>query len=111
MQESAMSQAPDGSEQRHYKRQFSEIDTEIMKMASLCGIDILDRESLARVVRADASVCTKDNPIAWDKLVALLRMHYVVRTRAAEGMGQEETQRLIYETVNDLLERWKPAPG
>lgn len=106
-----MSQTPDSSERQHYKRQFGEIDAEIMKMASLCGIDILEPENLARVVRADASVCTKDNSIAWDKLVALLRMHYVVRSRAAEGMGQNEAQRLVYETVNELLERWKSAPG
>ncbi|HPE01754.1 MAG TPA: hypothetical protein PK326_07365 [Burkholderiaceae bacterium] len=106
-----MSQTPDTSEQQHYKRQFGEIDAEIMKMASLCGIDILEPENLARVVRADASVCTKDNPIAWNKLVSLLRMHYVVRSRATEGLGQEEAQRLIYQTVNELLARWKPAPG
>jgi hypothetical protein len=106
-----MSQSANHDEQKYYKRQFGEIDAEIMKMASLCGIDILERESLARVVRGDASVCTHDNPIAWDKLVGLLRMHYVVRTRAAEGLGQQETQRLVNETVNDLLERWKPAPG
>jgi hypothetical protein len=26
-------------------------------------------------------------------------------------LGQEEAQRLIYQTVNELLARWKPAPG
>jgi hypothetical protein len=36
-------------------------------MASLCGIDILDRTQLKRALEDDASVCTHDNALAFEK--------------------------------------------
>lgn len=92
-----------------WQHQFSEVDREIAKMASLCGIDILDRAQLRRALENDASVCTHSNALAFEKLHTLLKAHYVLRDRAAGIIGEEATQVAIDEAVAGLLRRFAAA--
>src|SRR4030095_10130008 len=90
-EESSMT-AERGSSQARWQHQFSEVDREIMKMASICGVDMLDRAQLRRALENDSNVCSRDNPAAFEKLHTLLKAHYLLRERAAEAVGEQAAQ-------------------
>ncbi|GIK87671.1 MAG: hypothetical protein KJ018_21615 [Burkholderiales bacterium] len=91
-----------------YGRKFDDIDRELAGLATACKVDLLDRAVLERVLRDDASVCGAASPAAFAKLRQLLMMHYAVRTRAAQALGEGPTQALIDEVVDRLRERLAP---
>jgi methylaspartate ammonia-lyase len=88
-----------------YAAKFDDIDRELVHVASICRVDLLDRANIERVIRNDASVCGVANPVAFEKLRELLMMHYAVRTRAAQALGEAGAQALIDETVTRIRER------
>jgi hypothetical protein len=95
-----------GSREQLWESQFSEVDREISKMASLCGIDILDRTQLKRALEHDASVCAHDNALAFEKLHTLLKAHYLLRSRAADRIGEAEAQEAIERAVAALMKKF-----
>ncbi len=95
-----------GSREDLWQHQFSQVDSEIAKMASLCGIDILDRAQLKRALEKDANVCTRSNPLAFEKLHTLLKAHYLLRDRAADALGDAGAQAAIDRAVTALLEKF-----
>jgi hypothetical protein len=97
------------SSEEIWKHEFSEVDAEISKMAALCGIDMLDRAQLRRVLEDDATVCTRDNELAFGKLHTLLKAHYLLRDRAAARIGEAATQKAIDEVVAELVRRFSAA--
>lgn len=98
-----------GSRDDLWQQQFSGVDREIGKMASLCGIDILDRAQLKRALENDAGVCTHNNPLAFEKLHTLLKAHYILRDRAANALGEAGAQAAIDRAVADLIEKFAAA--
>jgi len=58
-----------------WQQEFSRVDAEISKMASLCGVDVLDRAQLRRVLEDDAIVCTHSSELAFENLHTLLKAH------------------------------------
>jgi hypothetical protein len=57
------------------------------------------------VLRKDASVCGTANQVAFDKLRALLMMHYSMRDDALEVLGVEKTRLLVEAIATSLRER------
>ncbi|HJW51147.1 MAG TPA: hypothetical protein VJ501_03990 [Burkholderiaceae bacterium] len=98
-----------GSSQARWQHQFSEVDREIMKMASICGVDMLDRTQLRRTLENDSSVCSHTNPVAFEKLHTLLKAHYLLRERAAGAIGEQGTQQAIEEAVVELVAKFNAA--
>jgi hypothetical protein len=84
---------------------FEEIDKEIARHAVSCKIPLLDPGVIERVLKNDALVCGTQNPRAFEKLRALLMMHYSVRDRAVVSLGEAETLALITEIVARLRTR------
>jgi hypothetical protein len=78
-------------------------------MASLCGIDMLDRAQLRRVLENDATVCTRSNELAFGKLHTLLKAHYLLRDRSVARIGEAATQKAIDEVVTDLIRKFTAA--
>lgn len=66
---------------------------------------LLDPNAIERVLHNDASVCGTQNRAAFDKLRAALMMHYHVRGKAVEAMGEEATAKVIAEIVANLRKR------
>jgi len=95
-----------GSREDLWQHQFSQVDREIGKMASLCGIDILDRAQLRRALDNDAGVCTHSNPLAFEKLHTLLKAHYLLRDRAADVLGEAGAQGAIDRAVTELMAKF-----
>ena len=98
-----------GSSQARWQHQFSEVDREIMKMASICGVDMLDRTQLRRTLENDSSVCSRANPAAFEKLHTLLKAHYLLRERAAGALGEQGAQQAIDEAVAELVAKFNAA--
>jgi hypothetical protein len=100
-----------GSREEMWRHQFSEVDREIAKMASLCSVDLLDRTQVRRVLDNDATVCRSGNALAFEKLNTLVKAHYLLRDRAAGQMGQASTQAVIDDVVAELIRKFSAATG
>ena len=89
-----------------WTKHFDEIDREIAQLAAICQVPILDPGVIERVLHKDTLVCGSQNPRAFDKLRSLLMLHYNVRTRAVEALGEEETVAILDELVERLRSRF-----
>lgn len=90
----------------HFNEDLASIDLEIARLAQLCGIRLLEPGVAEAVLKGNASVCSSDNPIAWEKLRGLLVLHYHVVNEAAATDGVDaaaESVRKALESVRDRL--------
>lgn len=92
-------------QQQYFGKQLADIDLEIARQAMICEIPLTDRSLILRVLNNDATVCSKNNPKAFEKLRGLLTMHMGVREKAIESMGQEEALTMIEEVLVGLRRR------
>jgi hypothetical protein len=90
--------------QRWYKH-MEEIDRQIAQHATTCRVRLLDPGVIERVLQNDSSVCATQNKAAFDKMRALLMMHYSVRERTVVALGQEQTMLIVADIVARLRER------
>ncbi|HEY2558715.1 MAG TPA: hypothetical protein VGI48_03290 [Caldimonas sp.] len=89
---------------RWYKH-MADIDREIARHAVTCKVALLDPGVIERVLENDSSVCGTQNQAAFDKMRALLMMHYSVRERTVVALGQEQTMMIVADIVARLRER------
>jgi len=84
---------------------LDEIDREIARLATLCGVRILDPGVIERVLHKDASDCRSSNAIAFKKLHDMLMLHFAIRQKSAEIVGQAQTA----EIERYVIERLKKS--
>ncbi|MGZ8230403.1 MAG: hypothetical protein ACXW2L_14630 [Burkholderiales bacterium] len=85
---------------------LDEIDREIARLATLCRVRILEPGVIERVLHKDASVCGSWNAIAFKKLHDMLMLHFAIRQKAAEAVGQAETaaiERYVIERLKQVF--------
>jgi len=99
-----------------WTRNLEELDYEIARMALLCQVKILDHGVIERVLKRDASVCGAHNPLAFEKLDNLLMMHFAIREKTVDALGQAQTQQIEADIVErlrkpfgDLVGKWPPS--
>lgn len=85
-----------------WMEQLDQLDREIARMALLCQVNILEPGVIERVLHDDESVCGTSNPAAFKKLHDLLVMHFLVRKRSVEDLGQAETIGIEQHIVEEL---------
>jgi len=90
-----------------WAKNLDELDREIARLALLCQVRILDPGIVERVLQNDVSACGTANPAAFAKLHTLLVMHFLIRKRSAEELGQVQTAQI----ERDVIERLKKAYG
>ena len=95
----------------YYSHTLSEVDREVARLASICRVPLLDPGVVERVLGNDASVCGSDNAMAFEKLRNVLMMHYAVRARAAESIGQAGTNALVMQIVEELKKKFGAGLG
>ncbi|MCC7040282.1 MAG: hypothetical protein IT516_08225 [Burkholderiales bacterium] len=88
-----------------WARNLDDVDREVARLAMLCKVRLLDPGIIERVVRNDESVCGTANKPAFDKLRTSLMMHYHVREKAVEAMGEAATAEVIAEIVANIRKR------
>lgn len=97
-----------------YAGQLDTIADEIARLSTICNVRILDPGVLARVIKNDASVCGTQNAIAFEKLRAAVGIHYAVRDRSSERVGEGETMQAMEAIVAHIIKKYgdrfgKPA--
>lgn len=99
-----------------WERNLEEVDREVARLALLCRVSILDAGVIDRVLQKDTSVCGADNRIAFQKLRSLLMLHFAVRGKSADALGQAETAAIetyiierLTEAFPDLAAKWPPG--
>jgi hypothetical protein len=90
-----------------WAKNLDELDREIARLALLCQVGILDPGVVERILHNDASVCGAANPAAFAKLHNLLVMHFLIRNRSVEELGQAQTTAI----ERDVIERLTKAYG
>jgi hypothetical protein len=95
---------------------IEEIDREIARLATLCRVMILEPGVIERVLHQDASVCGTSNEMAFAKLHDLVMLHFAVREKSANAVGQTKTAQIEYYVIErlkkafpDLAADWPPA--
>jgi len=95
---------------------LEEVDREIVRMATLCQVRILEPGVIRRVLQKDASVCGSPNDIAFAKLHDLVLLHLAIRQRSVDSFGQAQTAAMedyvierLRKSFPDLLGRWPPS--
>jgi len=94
-----------------WAKKFDDIDREVARLATMCNVRILDAGAIERVLHNDASICGTPNPRAFEKLRAMLMMHYSVRDDALAALGTEKTKLLVDKIVAELRERFEERLG
>ena len=95
---------------------LEELDREIARLATLCQVRILEPGVIERVLHKDASVCGTSNEIAFAKLHDMIMLHFAVRQKSADVVGQAQTaeiERYVIERLKkafpDLAADWPPV--
>jgi len=90
---------------------LEQVDREIVRLASLCEVKVLEAGVIARVLKNDASVCATANPMAFRKLRELLMLHLAMREKAAESFGQAQANAIEDHIVKRLRACFPDLPG
>ena len=97
-----MTDTPDLFESAGWLESLGEVDREIARLALLCGASILVPGVVERVLHNDASVCATDNPVAFEKLRAMLMMHFGLWEKAAHDLGPAQTSQIEQSVIERL---------
>ena len=88
-----------------FAAKFRDIDGELVHLAAICRVNLLDNDKVERVIRNDEQVCGAENHLAFEKLRELVLLHFAVRTRAVRELGEEQTRAIIDDVVADIQHR------
>jgi hypothetical protein len=86
---------------------LEELDTEIARLAVICGVRILEPGVVQRVLQKDASVCGSPNPPAFAKLHGLLMVHFAIRAKSVDVLGASQTAAIETYVVERLKARFQ----
>ena len=99
-----------------WARDLDELDYEIARMALLCQVRVLEPGVIERVLKKDASACGTQNPVAFAKLHNLLMMHFAMREKSVNAVGEARTAAIeayvierLRKPFGDLVGKWPPA--
>jgi hypothetical protein len=90
---------------------LEEVDREIVRLAGLCQVRVLEAGVIGRVLKNDASVCGTENPMAFRKLRHLLMLQLALRQKAAGSFGQALVTAIEDYVVERLRGSFPDLPG
>ena len=85
-----------------WQNNLDALDREVARMALLCGVKILDPGIVDRLIQGDDTVCGTNNLIAFRRLHDLLLMHFLVRQKSAETLGQQQAAAIELSVIDRL---------
>lgn len=92
-------------------KSIEDVDVEIVQLAVVCGIHILDRGVIARVLHNDSMTCDHPSLRAFEKLRMLLMMHYALSDKALAELGPDEGVALLDNLMTRLRHRFGEKLG
>lgn len=89
-----------------YAGRLDAIVDEIARLCTICNVRILDPGVIVRVIKDDESICGSPNKVAFEKLRAAVGIHYAVRDRSSERVGEGETAQALEAIVTRMVEKY-----
>ena len=90
---------------------LEEVDREIVKLALLCQVRLLEPGVIERVLKKDASVCGTSNPVGFAKLHDLIMLHLGIREKSLESFGPAQTAAAERYVIDRLRKSFPDLPG
>ncbi len=75
-----------------WARHFDTIGDELLRLTTVCGVNLREPGVVERIVKNDETVCTKKNAIGFRKLRDLVMATFSSLNKAADRIGPEETK-------------------
>jgi hypothetical protein len=91
-------------------QQFDELGLALVQKARICGVTLDEPNTVERIIRNDATVCTRDNPAAFTDLRGLLMLALKLQGRSFELLGPQETME-IADQVRARIRAYLGAPS
>ena len=106
-----MSEEEPNYREKRWSKYFDEIDAQIVQLALMCEVKLIEPGVIERVLNNDATVCGKPKPTSFAKLRGLLMMHYSSQAKAMVALGEEEALRVVSQTLDRLRDRFGARLG
>ena len=84
---------------------LAEVDREIVRLAVLCRVKLLDPGVIRRVLHKDASVCGAPDAKGFAKLHDLILLHLAMREKSLDSFGPAQTAAM----ENYVIERLRTS--
>ncbi len=72
---------------------------ELLHLTTICGVRLADPGVVERILKNDATVCSKSNPIGFRKLRALLMATFGSLNEPIDRIGPEQTKQLVESII------------
>ena len=95
---------------RIWTRHLDAIGDELVRLTTVCGVNLREQGVVERILKNDATVCSKRNPIGFRKLRELLMATFNSLNKAIDRIGADDT-RLIVEAIVERVDRQRELGG
>ena len=93
-----------------WARHLDTIGDELLRLTTVCGVNLAEPGVIERVIKNDDKVCTKPNPIGFRKLRELVMATFSSLNKAMDRIGPAETQ-MIVEAIRERMDRQRELGG
>jgi len=95
---------------RAWARHLDAIGDELLRLTTICGVDLREPGVIERILKNDETVCSKKNPIGFRKLRELLVATFSSVNKATDRIGADETK-LIVDAIKERLDKRRELGG
>src|ERR1044072_5323637 len=92
-------------------RHLDTIGDELLRLTTICGVNLRDAGGVERIVKNDETVCKTKNPIGFRKLRELVMATFDSLNKAADRIGPDETAAIVHAIMERLDRRREVAGG
>ncbi|MFL9924499.1 hypothetical protein PQR62_09495 [Herbaspirillum lusitanum] len=102
-----MNDKPGAERQTHaeWEKDLEAVDLEIVRLAIICQVRLLDPGIISHVLDDQAWVCGTEHPNAFKSLRGLLFLHYDMQQRMVESYGKVDTAEIVLRVREHLAPR------
>ena len=93
-----------------WARHFDTIGDELLRLTTVCGVNLREPGVVERIVKGDETVCSKKNSIGFRKLRDLVMATFSSLNKAADRIGPEETKAIV-DALMERLDRQRELGG
>ena len=93
-----------------WARHLDTIADELLRLTTVCGVNLREPGVVERIVKNDATVCSKKNPIGFRKLRELVMASFNSLNKAADRIGPKETRAMV-DAIMERLDRRRELAG
>jgi hypothetical protein len=90
---------------------LEEVDREIVRLAILCQVKLLEAGVIRRVLQKDATVCGAPNAKGFAKLHDLILLHLAMREKSLDSFGPAPTAAMESHVIERLRKSYPDLPG